>query len=238
MTILKRITNELAETHASHKMGSICFPIRTTIVQLKSGDLWVHSPGPVNDETLRSIRAMGDVRYIVAPNLLHHTYVQGFTDAFPTAELWGAPGLAKKRKDLEFTNMLGEVHPWRTEIDARFIEGAPLLNETVFFHESEATMICTDLLFNFVEFENLMTKLVLWPTGATRGLVQSRSWWMFAKNRKQVGAAAASMLEWDFKRILMAHGEMVEGDNLGKRFSEIIRWLPDQATAKMLESKS
>lgn len=99
MTALRKITNTLWEITSDFKLGGgVYFPLRTTIVGLDSGDLWVHSPGPATKSTFEHIREIGDVRYIVAPNLFHHLFVADFAAAFPEAQIWGAPGLSEKQK--------------------------------------------------------------------------------------------------------------------------------------------
>lgn len=47
------------------------FPTRMTIVRLPDGAVWVHSPTQMEDALAAAVRAIGPVRFLVAPNSLH-----------------------------------------------------------------------------------------------------------------------------------------------------------------------
>jgi len=57
-------------------------PIRMTVIRLADGGLWLHSPVAIDEATAAAIDALGPVRHIVAPNLLHHLF------AGAAAERW------------------------------------------------------------------------------------------------------------------------------------------------------
>ncbi|MCJ8297106.1 MAG: DUF4336 domain-containing protein, partial [Colwellia sp.] len=44
------------------------YTTRMTIVKLKDGKLWVHSPGKIIEEMIDEVKSLGQVSYLVSPN--------------------------------------------------------------------------------------------------------------------------------------------------------------------------
>jgi Domain of unknown function (DUF4336) len=51
---------------------SLPFPTRMTLIRLAGGDVWVHSPTAPDTALLAAVRALGPVRWLIAPNTLHY----------------------------------------------------------------------------------------------------------------------------------------------------------------------
>lgn len=79
---------------------------RMTILRLTNGELIVISPIKVDKTTIHQINDIGDVTFIVAPNLYHHLFVSDFKSIYPKAKVWVAPGLEFKRRDLPIDEIL------------------------------------------------------------------------------------------------------------------------------------
>ena len=92
---------------------------RMTVIRLADGGLFLHSPVRLDAETRRALDALGPVRAAVAPNKAHHLFVGDYR-TYPEAELWAAPGLAEKRKDLPFDGTLSDQAPpaWMAFIES------------------------------------------------------------------------------------------------------------------------
>ena len=88
--------------------GGVVLPTRMTIARLRDGSLWLHSPVEVDDALAAEIDALGEVRTLVAPNLLHYRFLGAAAARWPTAKVLGAPGLARKRPDLRIDGELVE----------------------------------------------------------------------------------------------------------------------------------
>src|SRR4051812_3238185 len=88
--------------HAQHKFkaGGLAVSSRMTVVRLRDGRLWLHSPIALSAALVQQLNALGEVAYIVAPNKFHHLFAQQAVQAFPTAQLYGPGGLRRKRPDL------------------------------------------------------------------------------------------------------------------------------------------
>ena len=79
---------------------------RMTVLRLGGGDLLLHSPVSLDPALRAALDAIGRVRWVVGPSLVHHLFLGDYASAYPAAELWGAPGLAEKRPDLRFHRVL------------------------------------------------------------------------------------------------------------------------------------
>ncbi len=189
-------------------------PLCATLVRLADGGLWVHSPTPLGPELATAVEALGPVRDLIAPNRFHHLSIGAWSQRFPAARIWGAPGLAEKRRDLSLTGVLGDgaAPPWSGEIAALALAGAPSMNEVVFFHGASRTLVCTDLLFNVRKPASAMTGFVLSLMGTKGRFAMSRLWRRYARDRAALKASVERMLSWDFARVIPAHGEVYESD--------------------------
>jgi hypothetical protein len=152
------------------------------------------------------------VSYVVAPNRVHHLYAGDVAKAYPEARLWIAPGLERKRPDLEFVAILDDESPeeWREEVGQTFVRGRPYENEIVFFHRSSRTLILCDLAFNFGPRAAVSTRFLMklirsygrfGPTKLDPFLIRDR-----AAARKSL----ERILAWNFDRVIVAHGDIVE----------------------------
>jgi len=205
--------------------GGVKLPIRMTVCRLPRGGLFVHSPLPLREPLLMAVARIDAVEYLVAPSCLHHRFVGPWLTRFPGAKLYGAEGLARKRKDLQFAGVLGRGEaPWGAVIDQALIAGAPRLNETVFLHRPSRSLLVTDLLFNVSEPANFMTGLVLRMMGTRGRLAMSRAWRRYTRDRKALKASLEQVLSWDFGRILPGHGAVFESDEAPVKARAALAW--------------
>ena len=206
--------------------GWVKMPLRMTVARLPRGGLVVHSPIALTDERLRAVSRIDKVEYVLAPSCLHHRFAGQWLRRFAGAKLYGAPGLGKKRKDLKFAGVLGQAgeSPWSAAFDQQLIEGAPALNEMVFFHRASRTLLVSDLLFNIRKPANLVTRLVLDMMGTRGRLAMSRAWRRYTKDRQALRASVEKVLAWDFTRILPGHGAVYENEQAPKHAQAALAW--------------
>ena len=106
------------------------------IIRLANNELFVWSPVPLSEELRDETDALGNVRYLVAPNSLHHLYVSEWKAAYPDAVICATGELKKKRPDLGIGAELDDepISGWAGEIDQVLMRGNLITTETVFFH--------------------------------------------------------------------------------------------------------
>jgi hypothetical protein len=188
------------------------FSTRMTVIGLADGGLFLHSPVRLSDGLRAELREIGTVRAIVAPNKAHHLFVGDYVAEYPKARLYGALGLPNKRKDLAFFGLLGdEPRPeWKGQIEQRMIRGAPMLNEVAFFHPATRTLVLTDLVFNLPEGDVWGVPIVCKLMGASGNFGPHRFVRWAIRDKAAARKSMGFVVRWEFDRIIMAHGEIVE----------------------------
>ena len=106
--MLRKIDTNIWVDEQPLKFWQLEIGTRMTIIRLSSGELIVISPIQVDEKTIQEINEIGNVGFIIAPNLFHHLFVSEFKDIYPEAKLWIAPGLELKRADLKCDRLMNE----------------------------------------------------------------------------------------------------------------------------------
>ena len=195
------------------------YTTRMTLVRLQNSMLWVHSPLKISDNLIEEISALGEVKYLVAPNKLHHLFLSDWLQQFPDAICYAPPGLEKKRPDIHFSKVLGmqSENEWEKEINQTIFKGSPVMEEVVFFHKSSKTLILTDLIENFKPesfnwWQRALAKLtgVLSPNGKTPA-----DWRLsFIFGKREAKNSLSILVEWKPENIVVSHGECIFGNGL------------------------
>lgn len=204
------------------------YPTRMAIAQLPSGALWVWSPVALSPELRDEVRTLGEPRYAVEPNKLHHLALAQWVEAFPALCLYAPPGLREKRKDLHFAAVLDDEAPaaWEDQIDVMTVEGSLAVTELFFFHRPSRTCLVGDLIQKHNPgamslWQRLLMKAdgLLGPNGST-----PREWRLTFTDRKRARAALERVLAWNPERLLIAHGTCAES-NGAEVLARSLAWL-------------
>lgn len=215
--------------------GGLRLPSRATIVRLPGRKLLLHSPLAIDDATAEELEALGEVAFVVAPSCLHWMFVRGAMERYPQARVFGAPGLEQKLGGLAFahlpeTGRIDGVDGVRVER----IQGAPAMTEHVFLHEPSRSLVVTDLMFNVHRCDSVGMRVVLRLVGAWDRTAQSAAWRWFVKDRAAAARSARRVLDLDFERVVVAHGDVVE-DDARERTRRALAWMtsgaPDRGDA-------
>lgn len=199
---------------------------RMTVVRLAGGGLFVHSPVPLGWQTRYEIDKLGTIRAVIAPNRFHHLYLKDFADHYPDARIFAAPGLEKKRRDLSFDGILGDTPDplWAGDFEQIVFRAVPMLNEVVFFHRGTSTLIVADLVFNVQRTASPLTRLILRLDGVYGRFGVGRLDKWLVRDRAGARRAIDRILEWDFERIILAHGDVV-GSGGKEMLRQAFAWL-------------
>ena len=195
------------------KKKPLVFGIRMTVVKLPSGGLWLHSPIPIDTSLAGELEEIGNVEHIVAPSCFHHLFASSAKEYYPQSILWAAPGLSEKRKDINFDAVISSDETnWGDMLKFEYIKGMPRINEVVFFHKPSRSLICSDFVFNIREESNLVMKICWYLAGAYKNFGQDIVWRMMIKDKKETTESINNILNWEFERIIMAHGDIIDCD--------------------------
>ncbi|RGP35550.1 DUF4336 domain-containing protein [Pseudotabrizicola alkalilacus] len=204
------------------------YPTRMAVIRLTNGDLVLWSPVALTNELRAEIEALGRIRYLIAPNSLHHTFLADWHHAFPEAGVFAPPGLREKRPDIPFTGEFGStaLPGWAGEIDVVVVRGNRITTEAVFFHRASRTALFTDLLQQFppgwfTGWRALVARLDLMVR--TEPTVP-RKFRLAFTDRAAAREGLRQILEWPTGKVLIAHGKPVTED--GQAFlKRAFRWL-------------
>ncbi len=200
-------------THAApFSLFGIRIGTRMTVVRLPDGLLLVHSPVPIDDALRRAVDREGKVAHVVAPNAFHHLFAGQWAEAYPDAVVVAPRALRKKRRDLRIDRDLEDVTAgtFGGALVPHHIDGS-MLDETVLVHPATRTVVSADLTENFVSgSDHLPTRLYLKAGGIYKKPGWSRFLRMLYRDRKAARRSIEALLEHDFDRVVVAHGEVLE----------------------------
>ncbi|MGB1698795.1 MAG: DUF4336 domain-containing protein [Nannocystaceae bacterium] len=153
------------------KFRGIQVNTRMTVCQLADGGLAVIGPVQYSKELAACVDLIGEVRAILAPNLMHHLYVGDWIDAYPGARSFAAEGIGAKRPELSFSATLGPDYDefCGEELERITIAGMPKLNESLFVHHRSHTLIATDFCFHLPDARGFAALFAM-LTGVKRGV--------------------------------------------------------------------
>jgi hypothetical protein len=182
------------------------------VIRLADGRLLLHSPVRLGPELRAELDALGPVSFAVAPNRVHHLYAGEVADAYPGTRLWVAPGLPRKRPDLVFEAVLTDDAPaeWKGQVDQVFFRGRPYENEVTFFHRASHTLVLCDLAFNFGPSAAAPTRLLMKLLRSYGRLGPSTLDPWLIRDRRAARESLERILTWNFDRIIVAHGDVLE----------------------------
>jgi hypothetical protein len=204
------------------------YPTRMVVIRLTGGGLFVWSPVALSASLQAEVAALGQVRHLVAPNSLHHLFLDDWRRAYPQARLHAAPGLRERRGDLEIDDELGDVTPpdWAGDLDQVVVRGNAITTEVVFFHRQSGVVLFTDLIQQFAPgwfsgWRALVARLDLMVEPEPTAPRKFRAAFI---DRPAARVALRRILDWPCSKVLMAHGAPVDHD--GKAFiARAFRWL-------------
>lgn len=187
---------------------------RMTVLALDDDALMVHSPIEPIPEVRHQLDGIGRVKIVVAASTLHgRLSLREFQTAYPTAEVFAPPGLANKRSDVRFAGTLGDRPDarWATAVDQAIFRG-PGVQEVVFLHRASRSLIVGDICFNIPPSASLRTRLWAFGPRLRPRIGPPPALRILAGRRTETQHSLDRILIWDFERIVVGHGDIVERD--------------------------
>jgi len=197
---------------------------RMTAIRLANRELAIISPIELDDATSRALDEIGTIRHIIAPNLHHYLFADNFKKHYPDATFWAAPGLDIKKPELAINRTIqGDADSLWNGLEYVLFDGFRTLglsgfdsvNECVFFHRVSRTLILTDIAFHFDESYPAIVQLATKVLGGYKNLSPSLLEQIATTDKEKVKESVKKVLDWDFERVIMAHGSIIE--NNGKQ---------------------
>lgn len=191
------------------------FGARMTVLDDGEGGQVLVSPIAATPERVEGVLAEGPIRAVVAPNALHHLFVQGWRPHAPEAAWYAPEGLPARRPDLAELTVLADDDEVRVGRDVvlAVVAGHDLHREIVAFHEPSRTLVVQDLLMGFP------ADTVPGPFGlglrlaAMDGRVTPPSDLKLTLDDPEAFARGVRrLIDWAPERVILAHGDSVDVD--------------------------
>lgn len=196
-----------------------------TVITLQSAATVVHSTAPFSPADVREISAHGQPVTLLDATLFHDTFARAGRAAFPQARYLAPEGFAKLSGIA--TETLPPIFPeWRGELEVMRLEGMPKVREHVCLHVPTRTLIVADLVFNFGPSATRWTRFFFRHVSGIRSYPGvSRIFRAMIRDRAAFAQSVRRMLEWDFDRVIVGHGEIIEAggkDRLAAALAPVI----------------
>ena len=221
------VSNQVWVKEYPVKYAGCCFSGRMTVIKMTNGQVWIHSPCSFDDDSGEQLKkeieeTVGDVVYIIAPGTYHYFHVQSCQKAFPNAKTYICPGIEKKRPDIEYDGMLSDIplEEWSDDFDQVLIKGNRLIWEVAFLHKPSKTLVLVDLI-EYIGDKTEGTdwvlrfwwKYVMCMWNKPKPAPEYQMGWM-RRQRNETRDCLNKILsdEWDFDKLIIAHGDLVEHD--------------------------
>jgi Domain of unknown function (DUF4336) len=224
-------------------------------------DLWIHSPVGLDGPLIATLAQLGTVRHVVSPNFEHVKFAKQWADHYPDASMWACPGMMAKHPEVRWTGEIpagarpGRDEPWDTQaaagaavIQALHVDcevnpftGTPFFNEVIYFHVPSATLMTTDLYWNYPDSDgvtnsnyndvdgkqddfgdwdlapavpNIPIGSKLWKQGMDRLFAPFYLNFMVQEKPRLREIANCILDDWNPSTVIPAHGDVIRGRTL------------------------
>lgn len=189
---------------------------RMTIIRLKNGELLIHSAIRLKEEDYQELEKLGDPAHLVVPNIYHTSEAHFYKQRYPDIKIYCTTPAAKVvSKQCQIDVILPEEWPeyLNKEVECREFLGTKNLGEIILYHPESRTLVVTDIAFNMSGKAKGFAKLFSKLNQMEQGFGPTRIFKMFIMNDKKLAATSLHLiLEWNFDRIIMNHGDLIESD--------------------------
>lgn len=185
---------------------------RMTVVRLRSGELLVHSPIRMTTEIAQKLDQLGRVGHVLAPNFEHYLFVRDYKEKYPSAQLYGAPGVDRKLPGVRFDVVLAYPHTIGALDDTLvqlYFRSSNELQELVLFHSDTRTLITADLAFNIQSSDTLVSRVLLRLNDSYETFGPSRVCRSHITERSLARSDVDKILALAPERIVVSHGDLL-----------------------------
>jgi len=165
----EELMEEMARVQEVVAGREVAFRLDSTMtIVRREGKLALHSVVPLTEELLTAVSSLGEVGWLIAPNLQHWLFLPAWMEAFPHATVALVPeALGESLEDkmpclADHKGLVCQLgHPdvmmrlaAETGLTGHMLEGAPLsLNEFLFYHGASSTLVASDSFYGGYDME-------------------------------------------------------------------------------------
>lgn len=189
-------------------LPGVTIPLRSMLVEASKQQLLISPVGTPEEASQVDAPVI-----VVAPSLWQLRHLAAAVARYRPIALWGPPGLAEHKPAFSPVHVLGlDAWPYHDQLEFVVVEGAPGCKEVVFFHRPSRTIYTAHLFCNICEPEGLLAPLAFRVMGIYRRFATAKVWRRWITDRVAFARSIDEILRWDFDRIVVAHGDVVDQD--------------------------
>ena len=220
------------------RLGAIPLRLRMTVIKLSDSSLWIHSPTALTPQLKNEVEQIGKVKYIVGASNGHNLWLQEWQLSFPKATLYVSGKIPQKLKLIDYQLLDGFFYnPWKSDLIHAYMTGVPFFNESVFLHTKTRSLIVTDFIQNHTNnrpsgLAGIIKRFIFEPIGFKGICIAPPLKIGFTiKDKPGFTAFVQKVNAWDFDRIIVTHGDIIE-KNAKKIFTQLCKKHLDQQFPK------
>ena len=224
---MKKISDGIWVHEDSMRLPGKTLRLRMTVLELSDGGLWVHSPTAHSPQLAQKILELGAIKYIVGASNSHNLWIPQWQTAYPDATLYVSSAIPKKLNLSDYKILDGSTENiWKDDLNYEFMAGVPFFDETVFLHRSSKSLIVTDLIQNYSGetakgLSGLAIKCIYEPIGfKDLCLAPPLRMGFMVKEKEKFAKAIKAIQSWDFDKIIVTHGDIIE-TNAKQEFAKL-----------------
>jgi len=161
---------------------------------------------------MNELQNLGPVEFIIGPCVKHNSFLLDWSNLFPKAHLQIAPKTSIRVPELSRFKNLDDSQPvYPSDLKQKLMLGHKSY-ETLFLHDKSRSLIATDLIYNIGSDSDLLEQLWYLVFGAFGNPGVLRYHRKLIKDPKAFRESLDHVLTWDFDRIIMSHGHIIEHD--------------------------
>lgn len=196
-----------------HSMSLLGANLGRTVTMIRlGGQVAIHSTAPFTHHEIADIRELGQPAWLIEATHVHDTYAKVGRAAFPEADYYAPPGFPASGGPPP--KSLSQPPPeWTGQLEVLALQGMPKLGEHALFHPASRTLILGDLVFNIPPTAGAWLRFLLKAaSGLKGGPGVSRLLLSQVKDREAFSESIRQMLQWDFDRVIVGHGDIIPTD--------------------------
>jgi len=185
------------------------------------GGLWIHSPIAFSPDLWGQLDTLADPatpRHLIIPSRTHDLHIEEWLQHIPAETSFAPAAISRVHTDWQIGQTLTDelVAPWSGELVHKRILGAPRVNEVAFLHKPSKTLILVDSVFNLRGPQSFLGGLMMRLNQCASGISTSRLFRFAIKDKRAFQASFQAVLAWDFERVVVGHGEVIEGHEVAQ----------------------
>ncbi|HFE37410.1 MAG TPA: DUF4336 domain-containing protein [Gammaproteobacteria bacterium] len=209
---LQAIGKDLWVVDCPFRLFGAEFGNRMTIIRYKEDDLLLHSPIPICENLIDQLRTLGQVKLLMAPNLMHNLFIADWKQRYPNSTLIAPKRIKKVNVDInleEITREKNAIKKLPDSIHIHFIAGMKGLDEYILIHKPSKTLILTDIAFNIQRTNTPWSNIFFRLYGALGKFGPTHLIKAVIRDKKMFSLSIQSVLNHEFDKIIVSHGEIV-----------------------------